>query len=75
MCKAEKSSDWVYEDQTCWVAKSLKGDNYIIVYKDHSPPSQREIQHMWAITQKLFKNKVWTKKSFTSPHWYEYIID
>lgn len=77
LCAGSKTEK-IYEDSVCWIAKPNKdnGTKAIIVYNSHNKPSQREVQHMWAMTQKFFPNKLWSDKNNNSlGHWYEYIRD
>lgn len=75
LCSAENKSFKIYSDSVCWVEKSTK-DSIIatIVYNLHDTPSQRDIQHMWAITQKIYPNKVWSNRENKYGHWHEYIL-
>ena len=75
-CKSGNSFEKIYEDSVCWIAESNKDNSIaIIVYNSHNIPSQREIQHMWAMTQKMYPEKTWSNKKNKLGHWYEHIYD
>lgn len=63
LCKAEKLTEWVYEDEICWVAYcQTHRDKLIIVLKRHTSfPTQEELQHIKKVSLK------WPEKHWRDP--------
>jgi len=61
LCKAEKLTEWLYEDDVCWVAYCINHPSkLIVVLKKHSAqPNHEEAEHIAAVMKKLFPNKRW----------------
>jgi len=59
LCREEKLTEWLYEDEICWVAYCKTHPNKIlIVLKRHTAyPTQKELTHLKKITLKLFPEK------------------
>jgi len=61
LCKAEKITKWLCEDEVCWVAYCKSHpDKVIIVLKRHTPqPTPEEAEHIQQVAEKFFPNKKW----------------
>jgi len=56
LCKRERKTVWLYEDEICWVARcSTHRDKWLIVLKAHKvTPSIDEAIHLTQVKEKLF---------------------
>jgi len=74
LCKAEKVTPWVYEDDVCYVCYCKTHlDKLIVVLKRHTAvPSEDEVRHLNSVLQH-FPNKKWRGPQSIKDHfhWHE----
>ena len=60
LCKAEHLTEWLYEDQTCWVAVcSTCNPDVIVVYRNHGTyVPEAPLAHMLSVARRLFGDKL-----------------
>lgn len=56
LCRAEKLTEWKYEDARCWVTRcSTHLDKWMCVLRRHtSTPTKEEYEHMVGVMLRLF---------------------
>lgn len=75
LCRKEKLTEWLHEDEICWVAKCVTCGEWQIVLTHCGEPTYDELAHLKNISQKLFPNKKWRGyRRNIKDHWHEHFI-
>jgi len=75
LCRKEKLTEWLWNDNICWVCDCSNCRQPMIVLNHHGEPTERELEHMKIISKKLFPDKRWrgVRRQFKD-HFHEHFI-
>ncbi len=54
LCRAEKITEWLYEDHLCWIAYCDTCCVPMMVFKPHREPNKEEFDLMVGIARRLY---------------------
>ena len=75
LCKAEKITEWLYEDEVCWIAKCKTCNGWMIVLRHHGEPTEGELQHLQKVSKRFFPDKKWRGfRRVIKDHWHEHFV-
>lgn len=75
LCRADKITPWIYEDEVCWIAKCKTCGGDMIVLWHHGEPTLKELDHLKKVSQKIFPDKKWRGyRRMIKDHWHEHFI-
>ena len=78
LCEAEHRTEWLYEDDICWVAKcSTHRHQWMVVLKRHVvKPTEEEYKHIETVLDKYFLLS-WRYRGVMlsiPDHWHQHLI-
>lgn len=75
LCRREKLTEWLWDDEICWVAKCITCGGWQIILNHHGEPTPEELEHLKTVSQKLFPNAKWRGvRRVIKDHWHEHLI-
>jgi len=74
LCKQEKLTVWLHEDNICFICKCKSCYSWMIVLKRHGKPTPSELQHLKRISHRFFPHKIWRCCSKNKEHWHEHFV-
>jgi len=78
LCRAEKLSEWFFEDEVCYVCICVTCHLPMIVLRHHGKPSEQELEHLKCISKKVFPEKQWRGYARSIPmeqHFHQHFIE
>ena len=64
LCKARRLTEWLYDDEICWMAKCTTCDIWMIVLKRHTMrPTDYEFGHMNKVIKTFFPYNITLRKN------------